>query len=85
MVKFTDINTDQLMKMEKNERIARKKTRKQERIRKNKERKEQLNKEERNRVERLEKIITSREDDLKQKQETRRKIETIEKKEQEKE
>mgnify|MGYP005640748121 FL=1 len=85
MVKFTDINTDQLMKMEKNERIARKKTRKQDRIRKNKERKQQLNKEEINRVERLEKIITSREDDLKQKQETRRKMETIEKKEQEKE
>jgi len=73
------------MKMEKNERITRKKTRKQDRIRKNKERKQQLNKEEINRVERLEKIITSREDDLKQKQETRRKMETIEKKEQEKE
>ena len=85
MVKFTDINTNQLMKMEKNEGIARKKTRKQDRIRKNKERKQQLNKEEINRVERLEKIITSREDNMKQKQETRRKMETIEKKEQEKE
>jgi hypothetical protein len=87
MVKITDINTEQLMKIEKNKekKILTKKNKKQEILRQNKERKEQLNKEERERITKLEQIISNREDDMKQKQETRRKIETIEKKEQEKE
>jgi hypothetical protein len=85
MVKITDINTDQLMKIEKNKRIARRKTKKRERIQKNKERKKQINMEEKEKVERLEQIISSRADDIKQKQVTKMKMETIEKKEQEKE
>ena len=84
---LTDLDTDKLLDFEKNKRkkSLTKKNKRQKRIKQNRERKEQLNKEEKQKISKLEQIISSREEDMKQKQETKRKIETIEKKEQEKE